>query len=453
MKNISITKILRDILIYTLSFSFIYGLFILPILSSIFKDNFLIVLVIYIFAMFVIAVVMELKGIKQEFANRELEIVREKEKLEKEYKSLNNDVNKKCEDLRKQYEDEKESLINSYNATSDKLDKDYKELARQLEVQKQGLYKILNDEKIYKPYLAEILSAYKYEIDCINAKKLASKKVPALKASEQVREYAKENRELLKKLKIREHQMLVYESLFPWLEEFKEIPEEEINNIIKSDMAEGYDRVKDFLSPEEYNKLEDCQKYQLWLDRYRAKTNKTNWEIGIDFERYVGYKYEMEGYKIIFNGAREGLEDLGRDLIATKGNNILVIQCKNWSKNKTIHEKHIFQLYGTMVLKAIEEPNKKIKGIFICTTSLSDKAREVAKHLNIEVLENYNYDRNYPCIKCNISRKDGSKIYHLPFDQQYDRIDVEINRQECYVATVKEAEELGFRKAMKHTIY
>jgi len=218
-------------------------------------------------------------------------------------------------------------------------------------------------------------------------------------------------------------------------------------------MLEGYDRVKEFLSPEEYEKLTDIEKYQLWLDRYKAKTNKSNWEIGIEFERYVGYKYELDGYKLIYNGAREGLEDLGRDLIATRGKEILIIQCKNWSKAKTIHEKHIFQLYGTMILKSIEEPNKNINGIFICTTKLSETAKAVAKCLNIQVLENYKYDKNYPCIKCNISKKDGSKIYHLPFDQQYDKVDIELKRGECYVHTIEEAERLGFRKAMKHNFY
>ena len=46
--------------------------------------------------------------------------------------------------------------------------------------------------------------------------------------------------------------------------------------------------------------------------------------------------------------------------------------------------------------------------------------------------------RPYPIIKCNISLRDGSKIYHLPFDQQYDRTLIEC-KDECYVQTVAEA--------------
>jgi len=41
------------------------------------------------------------------------------------------------------------------------------------------------------------------------------------------------------------------------------------------------------------------------------------------------------------------------------------------------------------------------------------------------------------------------KIYHLPFDQQYDRTQVS-RPGECYVATVREAEHHGFRRAWRH---
>jgi len=52
-------------------------------------------------------------------------------------------------------------------------------------------------------------------------------------------------------------------------------------------------------------------------------------------------------------------------------------------------------------------------------------------------------------VKCNVSRRTGEKIYHLPFDQQYDRTLVEEDRDEYYVETVREAEELGFRRAFR----
>lgn len=41
------------------------------------------------------------------------------------------------------------------------------------------------------------------------------------------------------------------------------------------------------------------------------------------------------------------------------------------------------------------------------------------------------------------------KIYHLPFDQKYDDAIIELNSGKKYDKTVKEAEELGFRRAWK----
>ena len=58
-------------------------------------------------------------------------------------------------------------------------------------------------------------------------------------------------------------------------------------------------------------------------------------------------------------------------------------------------------------------------------------------------------DFSYPCIKCNISRTTNEKIYHLPFDQQYDKTIVELDRNEKYLRTVYEAEMQGFRRAWR----
>jgi hypothetical protein len=59
-------------------------------------------------------------------------------------------------------------------------------------------------------------------------------------------------------------------------------------------------------------------------------------------------------------------------------------------------------------------------------------------------------DNSYPCIKCNVSKIDGTKIYHLPFDQQYDKVKVEMRRGEFYCNTVAEAEKQGFRRAYRY---
>lgn len=78
---------------------------------------------------------------------------------------------------------------------------------------------------------------------------------------------------------------------------------------------------------------------------------------------------------------------------------------------------------------------------------LSDEAKNFAEILNVKYKEQIEFDR-YPCIKCNIS-KNGERIYHLPFDQQYDSTVIEPNKGEQYAFTTVEAERAGFRRAFR----
>ena len=86
---------------------------------------------------------------------------------------------------------------------------------------------------------------------------------------------------------------------------------------------------------------------------------------------------------------------------------------------------------------------------FYTSTKVSDLARRFASELRIELVENFKLPEKYPCIKCNVSRVNGEKIYHLPFDQQYDNTKVEKKRGELYCNSVEEVESLGFRRAFR----
>ena len=80
----------------------------------------------------------------------------------------------------------------------------------------------------------------------------------------------------------------------------------------------------------------------------------------------------------------------------------------------------------------------------------ADTDSSAVVELGIELMENFRFDKAYPSIKCNISRVDGQKIYHLPFDQQYDKVRVQKEKGEFYCTTVKEAENKGFRRAFRY---
>lgn len=303
---------------------------------------------------------------------------------------------------------------------------------------------VIEEQRQGYPWMAKLYADFEYVFDEEKAKQLRYKSHPAIKASEQVKLIGKEKRELRAQCKQLEYQLNFYETIFPWLEEFKEVPPKEAFEYA-SNADNEYDALRKWIDPQEYNCLPSNERNQLALDRWRQR-KKSNWEIGIEYERYIGYLKEKDGYRIKYQGAIKGFEDMGRDLIAYKDNDIEVIQCKRWSQNKVIHEKHIFQLYGTMILEQIENPSRNITGIFIMTNTLSEMAMKCAEILNIKV-KKIPMAEEYPVIKCNISQKTGERIYHLPFDQQYDKIAIDIHAGEFYAHTVAEAESMGFRRA------
>lgn len=304
------------------------------------------------------------------------------------------------------------------------------------------------------PWLAQAYADYAHLKDLRKADYLQHKLHPALKAAEQVRQVASRRRVAEKLYRVLKYKLEYYENLFPWLIDFTG---EDIDDLIRQIMErkekgkeephELDDPVKKWLTQSEYGKLPIIERNQRALDRYWQKP-KTKWEIGRDYERYIGYLYESKGYAVYYQGIVEGLADLGRDLICIKDNSVEVVQCKYWSQEKQIHEKHIFQLLGTVIAYRIDNPKMQATPWFITSTTLSERARQFARELGIRWTEKHPLG-HYPCIKCNVSRRNGTKIYHLPFDQQYDRTIIEEERNECYVETVKEAEGLGFRRAFR----
>lgn len=184
---------------------------------------------------------------------------------------------------------------------------------------------------------------------------------------------------------------------------------------------------------------------------YYLKRHKEDWELGRDYELYIGQRYEALGYSVEYFGTEQKYHDLGRDLIAKKDNEILIIQCKNFGKYHNIYENAITQLYGTT--EAYKKENNigddlftVVKPVFITTKEVMDSAKEMAKTLNVQIIENTKLE-DFPRIKCNISNK-GEKIYHLPCDPQYDRVRIK-NNGECYAHTIDEAERKGFRRTKR----
>lgn len=302
------------------------------------------------------------------------------------------------------------------------------------------------------PYMAQIMADYEtYGIQHLANELNWGHDIRRLKKVKAISEIREEARVIAEQNREAQYQLAYLIELFPSLQEvidceFKQLP------IIEVSELSNYDHTLDYLSKEEYESLSVTERNQLALDRYIKSRKKSKWQIGRDYELYIGYRYEKQGLKVDYYGSYMGLEDLGRDLIVKDNETTHIIQCKYWSKEKQIHEKHITQLYGTVASYCFEHnlPKKKVDGILITNIQLSPTAKKMAEYLGIKYEENVSIG-NYPRIKCNLGKDDIgriTKIYHLPFDQQYDK--VKINQNGEFMAfTVDEAEKAGFRRAYK----
>ncbi len=354
-------------------------------------------------------------------------------------------------DLISKFENSKSSFDKAFdNLKKENLRLEEKE-ARLIDL-KDSIKKITRERQIGFPWLAKAYEEFFNLQDRNIVDFLKYKSHPAISASDIVKEQSKRRRLAEKDKKVAEYLVNYYEHIAPFLIDLKEeleLDESESDFLKDYSEEEKHDEVTKYLTKEEYRKLSSIERNQMALDRF-WKRPKSKWLIGRLYERYVGYLYEEKGYEVDYFGIIKGFEDLGRDLICRKDNEIIIIQCKNWSQFRTIYEKHIFQFFGTVFQYRDENPLKKVRAIFYTSTNLSDLARRFSKELGIELKENIKMDIEYPCIKCNISKVNGEKIYHLPFDQQYDKTKIEKNNGEFFCKTVKEAEEAGFRRAFRY---
>lgn len=79
--------------------------------------------------------------------------------------------------------------------------------------------------------------------------------------------------------------MKIYPELSIFIEDDESINEMAMYESISS-LQDDYDKVRDYISKEEYLKLDECQRGQLALERYVASFKKSKWQIGRDYELY-----------------------------------------------------------------------------------------------------------------------------------------------------------------------
>ncbi|UYL07429.1 restriction endonuclease [Bdellovibrio sp. SKB1291214] len=194
-----------------------------------------------------------------------------------------------------------------------------------------------------------------------------------------------------------------------------------------------------------FRSFTDDSKAQDELDRFLSEP-KSPRQVARLYERYVGHLFEKQGYDVAYLGALKGHADMGRDIIVTKPDEILVIHTKCWAKRRVVHDNDIYHLFGKMshLKLTSEDPNRKTRAVMYSTSQYSSLAKQAASVLGVEI-RTEKLNLSYPMIKCSISPI-GEKVYYLPFDAVYDRVKVS-RRDEYFVRTVHEAVKKGFKRA------
>ena len=393
----------------------------------------------------------ELMKYSEKLERQEIENSKQKDKIRMGY-------DERIEELQRKLE--QQEIENSKQ--KDKIRMGYDERIKELQIKNEELTQRLNDSVFVSekaksnlsaiPYMSAIMADFEtYGLEKLVRKLDWGSSQERLKKVKAIKEIRKDAEAMVEKNLESRYQLAYLLNLFPNLQDVIDVDFQQLPIVDVNDLSE-YDAARDYLSKEEYAALSTSERNQLALDRYKNSHKRSKWQIGRDYELFVGYKYQQHGYIVDNFGEYMGLEDLGRDIIAKKGTKTCIIQCKYWSSKKQIHENHINQLYGTMVSYCIENNVNKedVSGILITNIELSPMAKKVAAYLGIKYGEKFEMGE-YPCIKCNIGHNEfgeKTRIYHLPFDQQYDSTKIS-GKDEFMAMTVAEAERAGFRRAFK----
>lgn len=112
------------------------------------------------------------------------------------------------------------------------------------------------------------------------------------------------------------------------------------------------------------------------LEKHKRKNNSGN-----SYEKFIGSKYESKDYHVEYNGIEKGVKDGGLDLIATKKDKLVLVQCKNWalSNNFKINQKDLRAFVGDCYLYLRKIDTKNIKVSFHFIVSHNDILTKTAK--------------------------------------------------------------------------
>jgi restriction system protein len=118
-------------------------------------------------------------------------------------------------------------------------------------------------------------------------------------------------------------------------------------------------------------------------------------EKGKQYEQFVARYFKLDGYEVNLHGIKKGKKDKGIDIICSKDEELILIQCKNWKENSTYkinHEKlKAFVGCCTEYVNEHKLFDRNVKLKFITSNYILDesgkKFLEESKTLQYEILK------------------------------------------------------------------
>lgn len=118
-------------------------------------------------------------------------------------------------------------------------------------------------------------------------------------------------------------------------------------------------------------------------------------EAGAAYEIYVAEQLRQNGWQVDENG-RNGFNDHGIDLIASKDGVKRYVQCKGWRQSSHIHEDVVSQLYGSVAGIEGTENLEGVEKYIYSPASLDPTAAAEAERLGIGFVRlDYPHDPTY----------------------------------------------------------
>jgi len=111
--------------------------------------------------------------------------------------------------------------------------------------------------------------------------------------------------------------------------------------------------------------------------------------LGDAFERYVGRWFARQGYEVEYPGLAQ--RDGGIDLVCTNRHEVLLIQCKYYSKERLVDLATIQGFRSAAAFYSPREQSKDTVPALVTTSRLTFSARRFAKEHGMLLYENVNF--------------------------------------------------------------